>query len=64
MVFPDGIRYDFKNDVYRTFRTNSVFDVIHLFTEDKEDKKTGNLHNNLKKSGLVQGNRQISNFIM
>ena len=48
MVFPDGIRYDFKNDVYRTFRTNSVFDVIHLFTEDKEDKKTGNLHNNLK----------------
>lgn len=53
MVFPDGIRCDFKNHVYRTFRTNSIFDVIHSFTEDKENKKTGNFHNNLKKSGLV-----------
>ena len=53
MVFPEGIEYDHANDVYRTFRTNSVFDVIHSFIEDKEDKKTGNFHNNLKKSGLV-----------
>lgn len=53
MVFPEGIKYDHSNDVYRTFRINSIFNVIHSFTEDKKDKKTGNSQNNLKKSGLV-----------
>ena len=28
MIFPDGIRYDRKNDLYRTRRLNSFFTLI------------------------------------
>ena len=42
MVFPDGIEYDHQNDVYRTFRTNSIFNVIHSLSETNRHKKNGN----------------------
>ena len=55
MVFPDGIEYDHENDIYRTFRTNAIFDVIRSFSKRSGNKKTGNFQNKLKKSGLVLG---------
>lgn len=55
MVFPDGIEYDHQNDVYRTFRTNSIFDVINSLSGIKKHKKTGKFQENLKNSGLVLG---------
>ncbi len=39
MVFPDGIEYDHENDIYRTFRTNAIFDVIRSFSERSERNK-------------------------
>tara|TARA_R110001592_G_scaffold45430_1_gene145160 strand:- start:12 stop:1619 length:1608 start_codon:yes stop_codon:yes gene_type:complete len=42
LLFPEGILYDFKNDVYRTIRVNSIFNVIHsLSIELAENKKRG-----------------------
>ena len=38
---------------YRTFNTTAIFDVIRSFSERNGNKKTGNLQNELKNSGLV-----------
>ena len=64
MVFPDGIEYDHENDIYRTFRTNAIFDVIRSFSERSENKKTGNFQNKLKKSGFVQRLSKSSNSLI
>ena len=53
MVFPEGIEYDHKNDVYRTFRTNAIFDLIGSLSVIRKHKKTGKFQENLKNSGLV-----------
>ena len=39
MVFPEVIVYDHENDIYRTFRTNVIFDVIRSFSERNGNKK-------------------------
>ena len=64
MVFPEGIEYDHENDNYRTFRTNSIFDVIRSFIKRNGYKKTGNFQNELKKSGLVQRLSKSSNSLI
>ena len=55
---------DHENDIYRTFRTNAIFDVIRSFSERNGNKKTGNFQNELKKSGLVQRLSKSSNSLI
>ena len=55
MVFPEGILYDFKNGSYRTTRVNSIFSVIPLMSDKKEDIKKGNKANHVLHSRLVAG---------
>ena len=53
MVFPDGIEYDFKNKLVRTFRVNEIFIAISLFSRDLTKIKNGNFHSINEKSRLV-----------
>ena len=53
MVFPEGILYDFKNGNYRTLRTNSIFDLIPLFSTDSKGKKKGTNSKNMSLSRSV-----------
>ncbi len=53
MVFPDGIRYDFKNKLVQTFRVNEIFGVIRLFSGNLKDMKKGDFHSIREKSPLV-----------
>ena len=55
MVFPEGILYDFKNGNYRTLRTNSIFDLIPLFSSDLNGKKKGTNSKNMSLSRSVPG---------
>ena len=64
MVFPDWILYGFKKNDYRTTRINSIFSVITSLLVIKKHKKTGIKTDFSDYSRLVQGNRQMSNFIM
>lgn len=41
MVFPEGIRYDIKNDTYRTNRVNSLFSLIPQLVGGAGERKTG-----------------------
>lgn len=53
MVFPDGIRYDHKNHIYRTTRVNSLFAGIALLQEDVAKKENGTNANFKNLSRLV-----------
>ena len=53
MVFPDGIVYDFKKKVVRTFRVNEIFGAICLFSRGSKDIKKGTSHSICRKSPLV-----------
>ena len=53
MVFSDGIGYDFKNKLVRTFRVNEIFGAISLFTGDLKGKEKGDFHSICRKSPLV-----------
>jgi site-specific DNA recombinase len=55
MVFPDGILYDRKKDVYRTLRVNSLFSVIPLLRSSYGTKKKGINSKTLNLSPLVAG---------
>lgn len=35
MVFPEGILYDYENDIYRTTRVNTLFSLISSYTNIK-----------------------------
>lgn len=39
LVFPDGIRYNKKNDQILTSKVNAVFSCIHLLKGDTGEKK-------------------------
>lgn len=39
MLFPEGIEYDFKNHQFRTFRVNSIFNVISCLPVSSEGKR-------------------------
>ncbi len=53
MVFPEGLGYDFKNMQVRTFRINSIFDVISSVSAEKDSKKKRNQHLKCEDSALV-----------
>ncbi len=53
MVFPDGIRYDYQNNTYRTNRVNTSFSVIPHLQKDTAKKENGTSSNNLNLSRLV-----------
>ena len=54
-VFPEGIRYDLKNNQYRTARVNAVYAWIALASGSLEKKETGLSIDCIEKSGLVAG---------
>ncbi|CAH8281980.1 Resolvase (fragment) [Mariniflexile fucanivorans] len=66
MVFPDGIGYDFKNKVVRTFRVNEIFGAICLFSRGSDDIKKGTSHAICRKSPLVTstGFKPVPQFLM
>lgn len=45
MLFPEGIRYDFKNHQFRTFRINSIFSEISSISRDLSGNKKENYYN-------------------
>ncbi|WP_010180414.1 recombinase family protein [Aquimarina agarilytica] len=53
MLFPEGLGYDFENDRVRTFRVNSIFNVISSISDKKESKKKRNQHYKSEDSALV-----------
>ncbi len=53
MVFPDGIGYDFKNKLVRTFRVNEIFGAISSFSGSFKDMEKGSFHSIYEKSPLV-----------
>jgi DNA invertase Pin-like site-specific DNA recombinase len=57
MVFPEGILFDYKNDIYRTIRVNSVFNLIPSFSSSLKGKKKGTNSKkmNLSRSVLEMG---------
>lgn len=63
-VFPEGIRYDLKNNQYRTARVNAVYAWIALASGSLEKKETGLSIDCIEKSGFVALNEQISNFLV
>jgi len=53
MVFPDGIRYDFKNKLVQTFRVNEIFAAISSLSVNLEETKNGNFQPKCENSRLV-----------
>ncbi len=53
MLFPEGLGYDFENDRVRTFRVNSIFNVISSISDKKRVKKKRNQHYKSEDSALV-----------
>ena len=54
-LFPDGIRYDRKNNIYRTARMNEVFELIHCISNELDAKENGTFDFYLEKSRSVPG---------
>lgn len=55
LVFPEGIRYDLKNDVYRTDRINYLFLGNALVERESSKKENGTSSKNLNLSRFVPG---------
>src|SRR5690606_7166444 len=53
MVFPDGIEYDFKKKLVRTFRVNEIFGTISSFSNDLKNIKKETSYSICRKSPLV-----------
>mgnify|MGYP001090894043 FL=1 len=64
MVFPDGIRYDFKNKLVQTFRVNEIFGAISSFSDNCKEIEKGTFHPNCGKSPLVNDMVQNSNQLI
>ncbi len=52
-MFPDGIVYDRKNDVVRTSRANSIFELTRSLLISLNQQKSGQKNNNVNLSALV-----------
>ncbi|HLV43125.1 MAG TPA: hypothetical protein VKY37_12665, partial [Brumimicrobium sp.] len=55
IVFPDGIRYNHQNHIYRTTRVNLLFAGIPLIQDDLLKKENGTSSNFKNLSRLVLG---------
>ena len=53
MVFPDGIEYDFKKKLVRTFRVNEIFGAIHSYSGNLKEIEKGASYSICRKSPLV-----------
>jgi hypothetical protein len=53
IVFPDGILYDKQNDVVRTTKVNSIFEVSRYLSEKYGRKKSGILSTKEMNSTIV-----------
>ena len=53
MVFPDGIEYDFKKKLVRTFRVNEIFGAISSLSGNCKEIEKGTFHQICGKSPLV-----------
>lgn len=54
MLFPEGIKYDLKNDSFRTTRINSIFKAISVISTDSGENKNGILHKKNEESLSVE----------
>jgi site-specific DNA recombinase len=55
LLFPEGIYYDKKNDMYRTERVNSVFNLINSCSGNYETQKKGKISYKTNLSPSVAG---------
>ena len=62
-MFPEGILYDKQNDVVRTTKVNSIFEVSRYLSEKYGRKKSGILSAKEMNSTLVGLSDKISNFL-
>lgn len=53
MVFPEGVLFDFKNDLYRTTRVNSIFDAIPYLSGNYSAKQKRTNQQNVSLSSMV-----------
>ncbi|WP_430413015.1 recombinase family protein [Kordia sp.] len=53
LIFPDGITYDRKNDVVRTTRANSIFELTRSMSVSFRNKKNGQKNKNVILSAPV-----------
>ena len=53
LMFPDGIIYDRKNDVVRTSKVNSVFELTRLLSISYSKNKSGQKNKNVNLSAPV-----------
>ena len=49
MIFTEGIEYNHENDIYRTFRTNAIFDVINSLSGIRKHKKNRKISRKFEK---------------
>ena len=64
IVFPEGILYDKQNDVVRTTKVNSIFEVNRYLSEKYGRKKSGILSKKEMNSTIVGLSVLISNFFI
>ena len=50
LVFPEGILYNKKNNIVRTFKTNTLFEAIPIAAKVLEEKRNGNLFQDCQNS--------------
>ena len=53
LMFPDGITYDRKNDVVRTTKANSIFELMRSLSISFSKNKNGQKNKNVNLSALV-----------
>lgn len=53
LIFPNGLHYDRRNDIYRTEKINRVFHEIISFPTTYKNKKSGKSEKNADDSALV-----------
>ena len=61
---PDGIVYNRKNDVVRTQKVNSVFELTRSLSISFSKNKSGQKNKSVNLSASVTPNLQSSNFLV
>lgn len=61
-MFLNGIVYDRRNDVVRTQKVNSVFELTRSLSISFSKNKSGQKNNNVNLSALVWANLESSTF--
>ena len=64
ILFPEGIFYDAQNHQYLTRKTNQFVELVSSISTIYDEKRIGNLQNNIENSRPVSGSRELSNQIM